>query len=323
MTVNPLRTLYSIDYMGLRRWWFLVSALIILAGLASLFVRGDGNPLHGLRYGLGFREGTRIAVAFREPATVADVREVVAGFGYETAQIQETANVAGSGIRGFQIQVPTLDPEEQARLRQALDREFGIAEADGSPVFALQTVGAAFGRQVVDASLKAAVLAIALILGYVTLRFRWKFAVGAITAVFHDLVVVVGVYSLVDREVTTGTIAAVLTILGYSLYDTVIIYDRIRENEARLGRQPFADIVNRSIWETLTRSINTSLTTLLPVLCLLFFGGTTLQDFAFALLVGIVSGAYSSIFIASPVVTILREREPQYRKLRAASAGSD
>lgn len=319
--MNPFRRLFSVDYMGHKKWWFTFSAVLIAAGLVSLFVRGGGNPVHGLRYGLEFKEGTRIAVAFRQPATVADVREVVARFGYETAQIQETANVAGSGRRGFQIQVPTLEPAQQAELKKALDEAFGIAVADGSPVFALQTVGATFGRQVVDASLKAAVLAIALILAYVTLRFRWKFAVGAIAAVFHDLLVVVGVYSIVDREVTTATIAAVLTILGYSLYDTVIVYDRIRENEPKLGRLTYGEVVNISIWETLTRSVNTTLTTLLPVLCLLFFGGPTLQDFAFALLVGIVSGAYSSIFVASPVVTVLRELEPQYRKLKAARAG--
>ncbi len=170
-----------------------------------------------------------------------------------------------------------------------------------------------------SSSLKAVALALLLILIYVTIRFQWKFAVGAIAAEIHDLLIVIGVYSLTGREVTTATIAAVLTILGYSLYDTVIIYDRIRENEPRFNRIPYGDMVNLSIWETLTRSINTSLITLLPVVCLLLFGGGTLQDFAFALLVGILSGAYSSIFLASPVLTLLKEREPQYKKLKAAA----
>ena len=130
---------------------------------------------------------------------------------------------------------------------------------------------------------------------------------------------VVGVYALTGREVTTATIAAVLTILGYSLYDTVIVYDRIRENEPRFNRIRTADMVNLSIWETLTRSINTSLITLLPVVCLLLLGGATLADFAFALLVGILSGAYSSIFVASPILTLLKEREPQYKKMKGAA----
>jgi SecD/SecF fusion protein len=122
--------------------------------------------------------------------------------------------------------------------------------------------------------------------------------------------------------VTTATIAAVLTILGYSLYDTVIVFDRVRENQPRLSRSPYGDMVNVSIWETLTRSINTTMITLLPVICLLLFGGATLKDFAFALLVGILSGAYSSIFVASPVLTVLKEREPTYRRLaQAARAG--
>ena len=133
---------------------------------------------------------------------------------------------------------------------------------------------------------------------------------------------VVCVYSLTGREVTTGTLAAILTILGYSLYDTVIVYDRIRENAPKMTRTPYADIVNKSIWQTLTRSINTTLLVLIPVTCLLIFGGVALGDFAFALFVGIISGAYSSIFVASPVLVVLKEREHQYRKLKAARAES-
>jgi SecD/SecF fusion protein len=132
---------------------------------------------------------------------------------------------------------------------------------------------------------------------------------------------VVGIYSLTGREVTTATIAAVLTILGYSLYDTVIVFDRIRENQPKLSRLPYGDMVNVSIWETLTRSINTTMIVILPVLCLLLFGGATLKNFAFALLVGILSGAFSSIFVASPILTLLKEREPQNRKLKLAARG--
>jgi SecD/SecF fusion protein len=317
--VNLFRRIYSFDYMGHKHWWFIISGIIIAAGLISLFAKGGGNPVDGLNYGLEFKEGTRIAVALDRLPSLADVRATVAEAGYDDAQIQQTPNVAGSGEEGFQIQTPVLTPAEQEKLKTALDEKFGIATSGGTEIFALETVGATFGRQVVSSSLKAVALALLLILIYVTIRFQWKFAIGAIAAEVHDLLIVVGVYSLTGREVTTATIAAVLTILGYSLYDTVIIYDRIRENEPRFNRIPYGDMVNLSIWETLTRSINTSLITLLPVVCLLLFGGGTLQDFAFALLVGILSGAYSSIFVASPVLTILKEREPQYKKLKAAA----
>lgn len=314
--MNFLRGIYKFDYMGHKLWWFLISGIIIVAGLASLFVRGGGNPVQGLNYGLEFKEGTRISVAFQQSPSLAEVRALVAQAGYPDAQIQQSGNIANSGRSGFQIQTRVLSSDQQAALKQALSGKFGLASADGKEVWNLETVSASFGKQVVNSSLKAVALALLLILIYVTLRFQWKFAIGAISAEIHDLLVVIGVYSLTGREVTTATIAAVLTILGYSLYDTVIVYDRIRENEPRFNRIPYGDMANLSIWETLTRSINTTMITLLPVVCLLLFGGSTLKDFAFALLVGILSGAYSSIFIASPVLTLLKEREPNYKKLK-------
>jgi SecD/SecF fusion protein len=311
--VKFFRGIYSFDYMGHKLWWFLISGIIIVAGLASLFIRGGGNPVQGLNYGLEFKEGTRISAVFEQSPTLAEVRQIVAQAGYGDAQIQQTGG--GAVQSGFQIQTQILSSDQQAALKSALDQKFKIASNSGS--WSLESVSASFGKQVISSSLKAVALALVLILIYVTFRFQWKFAIGAISAEIHDLLIVVGVYALTGREVTTATIAAVLTILGYSLYDTVIVFDRIRENEPRFNRIPYADMVNLSIWETLTRSINTSLITLLPVVCLLLFGGSTLQDFAFALLVGILSGAYSSIFIASPVLTMLKEREPQYRKLKA------
>lgn len=317
--MNFFRRIYSFDYMGHKRWWFVFSAIVIGAGLISLFVKGGGNPAQGLNYGLEFKEGTRITTAFEKPATLGDVRQTLADAGYAGAQIQETPSVAGTGLKGFQIQTTTLSTTEQDKVKQALNDAFTIAKPSGTELYSLETVGATFGRQVVSSSIKAVGIALLLILIYVTFRFQWRFAIGAIAAEVHDLLIVVGIYSLTGREVTTATIAAVLTILGYSLYDTVIVYDRIRENQPKLNRMPYGDMVNVSIWETLTRSINTTMMVLLPVLCLLFFGGATLKDFAFALLVGILTGAYSSIFVASPVLTVLKEREPQNRKLKLAA----
>ena len=163
----------------------------------------------------------------------------------------------------------------------------------------------------------AIIASLLVISAYIALRFEWKYAVPVLIALMHDLLITSGIYALTGREVTSATVAALLTILGYSLYDTIIVFDRVRENVPRMPRAAFSQIVNRSMSEVLTRSLATSFCTLLPVLALLLFGGETLKDFAFALMVGIASGAYSSIFIASPVLTHWKEREGAYRQRRA------
>ncbi len=168
-----------------------------------------------------------------------------------------------------------------------------------------------------NSAIIAIIASLLVISAYIALRFEWKYAVPVLIALMHDLLITAGVYSLTGREVTTATVAALLTILGYSLYDTIIVFDRVRENVPRMPRAVFSQIVNRSMSEVLTRSLATSFCTLLPVLALLLFGGETLKDFAFALMVGVASGAYSSIFIASPVLTHWKERESSYRNRRA------
>ena len=302
-----LRGIYGFDFMGHKRWWFALSGTIILIGLVSLFTQG-------LNYGLEFREGTRVTVAFEQPASVAEVRQVVEDAGYGPAQVQQVTG--GGGDVSYQTQVETLTPEQEADLKAKLDDRFTLASYES------RTVGPTFGEEIVTRSYQAIAISLLLIVVYVSIRFQWKYAVGALAAEIHDLLIVVGIYSLTGREVTTATVAAVLTILGYSLYDTVIVYDRVRENAPKLNRLPYGQMVNRSISETLTRSLNTSFITLLPVLCLLFFGGSTLKDFAFALLVGIASGAYSTIFVANPVLCLLKEREPQYRRAAARAEES-
>ncbi len=162
----------------------------------------------------------------------------------------------------------------------------------------------------------AIIASLLVISAYIALRFEWKFAVPVLIALMHDLLITSGVYALTGREVTTATVAALLTILGYSLYDTIIVFDRVRENVPRMPRAAFSQIVNRSMSEVLTRSLATTSCTLMPIIALLLFGGATLKDFAFALLIGVASGAYSSIFIASPVLTHWKEREPHYRSRR-------
>jgi SecD/SecF fusion protein len=310
--VSFFRRLYEFDYMGHKLWWFALSGILLIVSVVSLAV-------NGLDFGLEFQEGTRVTVSFEQPPALADLRDAVTELGYPNAQIQQTASVAGSGAEGFQIQAPMLSSAEQVELREALDEQFTIESTGGKPVWGVETVSASFGRQVVSSSLKAIGVALLLILGYVTFRFQWKFAVSAVAAVVHDTIIVIGIYSLTGREVTTATIAAVLTIMGYSLYDNVIVFDRIRENEGKLTRMSYGALVNESLVEMLTRSLNTTFMSLMPVVCLLFFGGETLKDFAFALLVGILLGAYSTFFVSGPVLTLLKEREPRYKKLKAAA----
>ena len=192
-------------------------------------------------------------------------------------------------------------------------------EADA---FGVKNVSASFGRQIARSAILAIIVSLLLIVGYISLRFQWQFAVPAIVALAHDILITVGIYALLGREVTTATVAAVLTVLGYSIYDTIIIFDRIRENIPLMKRGSFRQITNVSLWETIPRSLATTFITLLPILSLLVFGGATLNDFAFALLIGIASGAYSSIFVAAPLLDWIKEREPEWARRRHEDAGA-
>jgi SecD/SecF fusion protein len=216
------------------------------------------------------------------------------------------------GANTFQIQSKTLQPGEVEEARSALQSTYGIEPGS----FENQSVGPTFGETVARNAATAVFFSLLLICGYIALRFQPKFAIPVLIAVFHDILITGGVYSLTGREVSSGTVAAFLTILGYSLYDTVIVFDRIRENLPRMPRAAFSQIVNRSMSEVLTRSLIAGLSTVIGIVCLLIFGGATLKDFAFAMLVGIASGTYSSIFIASPVLTAWKEREPEMRARR-------
>jgi len=283
-----------IDFMGKKYLWFAFSGIIIAVGMVSLATRG-------LNLSIDFKSGSRLVTKFAKDTTVADVRSVVSGAGYSDAVVQ----TIGEGR--YQITLPALNTEQEGAVVSALDAALGVNEKSWN------SVGPTFGRQVVNAMIEAIIAAWVLIIVYVSIRFEYKFAVATLVALIHDLAITVGVYSVVGREVTTATVAAVLTILGYSLYDTIIVFDRVRENAPKARRGSYGEMVNNSIWEVMTRSIITTLLTLFPVACLLIFGGETLKDFAFALLVGIMSGAYSSIFVAAPLLTLWKEREKRYR----------
>jgi SecD/SecF fusion protein len=301
---------WTFDFMGASKWFFSLSGTILLVG--ALAIGGKG-----LNFGIDFKSGTRIQTAFVKPVSEAQVASAMSAAGYGNAQVQKFSN-ASIGGTGYQISTKTLGPEAVKKVQGVLDAKFGNGpRAPGTKNFSSTSIGPTFGKTVANSAVIAIIASLLVISAYIALRFEWKYAVPVLIALMHDLLITAGVYSLTGREVTTATVAALLTILGYSLYDTIIVFDRVRENVPRMPRAAFSQIVNRSMSEVLTRSLATSLCTLLPVSALLFFGGETLKDFAFALLIGIASGAYSSIFIASPVLTHWKERESAYKVRRA------
>jgi SecD/SecF fusion protein len=291
---------FRFNYMGASKWFFSMSGCILLVG--ALAIAGKG-----VNFGIDFEGGTRLTVPLSKPASVDQVRHAIASEGLGDAEIQAIKN-PDLGRNVVQITTDKLGPNDVPKVEQKLRSTFGLADQPNE-----ETIGPSFGQSVANSAIIAIVASLIVISTYIALRFEWKFAVPVLIALMHDVLIVSGVYSLVGREVTTSTVAALLTILGYSLYDTIIVFDRVRENIPRMPSAAFSQIVNRSLSEVLTRSLATSFCTLLPVLSLMLFGGETLRDFAFALLVGIASGTYSSVFIATPVLAHWKEREPVYR----------
>ena len=301
---------WTFDFMGSSKWFFSLSGTILLVG--ALAIGGKG-----LNFGISFKSGTRIQTAFITPVSEGQVAVALSAAGYGNAQVQKFTNKSIGGA-GYQISTKTLTPGRVAKVKAALDARFGNGpNVPGTKNFSSTSIGPTFGKTVANSAIIAIIASLLVISAYIALRFEWKYAVPVLIALMHDLLITAGVYSLTGREVTTATVAALLTILGYSLYDTIIVFDRVRESVPRMPRAAFSQIVNRSMSEVLTRSLATSFCTLLPVVALLLFGGETLKDFAFALMVGVASGAYSSIFIASPVLTHWKEREGSYRNRRA------
>jgi SecD/SecF fusion protein len=295
---------WKFDFMGNSRWFFSFSGAIIAAGALAIATLG-------INFGIDFESGTRITTPLERPASVDDVRGTLTPLGYGDAKIQEVDD-PDLGQNVVQIAVPQLEPEQVDEVEQALDEDYGVAVDE----FSSTSIGPTFGEQIARTAVIAVIASLFLISVYIGFRFEWKFAVPILIALAHDLLITAGVYALTDREVTTSTVAALLTIIGYSLYDTVIVFDRIRENVPRMPRATFSQIANRSMSEVLTRSLATSFVVLMPVGALMLFGGETLRDFAFALLVGVASGAYSSIFIATPVLVEWKEREQTYMRRR-------
>jgi preprotein translocase SecF subunit len=293
-------------------YWFAFSATLIVLSLVVLFTMG-------VNLGIEFKGGYLLKVQLEKPADVEEVRSMLDAYadqGLDQTIVQtgelETGpvlNLRMPYIEDSQIRKDTIDA-----VTEEIDARYGIEE-----VLQEEQVGSEWGREVSTKALIALGVFLVVILIYITLRLEFKMAVTAIIALIHDTLITVGIYALTGRQVTPVTVIAFLTILGYSLYDTIVVFDRVEENSnlmARSGKISYADLVNESVNQTLMRSIGTTLTTLLPIITILIFGGDTLKDFAFALFLGVFLGAYSSIFIASPLLAIWKEREPRYAAVR-------
>jgi SecD/SecF fusion protein len=289
----------QIDFMRKRYLWFAISGAILLIGTGALAFKG-------LNLGIDFKGGTQLS--FKTPAahTTGAVRVIMGDQGYKDAVIQGRGTSTNGGYKSFQVRTKALSSDKLTQVTRELENKLQ-ANAPGAT-----TVSSSFGRQIARSAIVAILFSLFLVVLYIAIRFDLKFAGPVIAAMLHDVLICIGIYALLGREVTSSTVAAILTVLGYSIYDTIIIFDRVRENIPIMRRSSFATIVNVSLWETIRRSLATSFITLLPVGALFLYGGATLKDFAFALMVGIASGAYSSIFIAAPLLAILKEREPEY-----------
>jgi SecD/SecF fusion protein len=292
-----------LDYIGKRRIWFGFSTVVVVLSLAAIGIKG-------LNLGIDFEGGTQMTFRTAQPTALEDVRAEAAKIGQSGAVIQGRGESTDDRYTSFQIRAESLTIAEQNQLEEEL------TTALDARAFGAQTVSESFGRQIANNALLAIFVSLLLIAAYLSFRFRWKYSVGVLVALAHDVLITIGFYALTGREVSTATVAAILTVLGYSIYDTIIVFDRIRENVPLMRRASFRVIGNVSLWEVLPRSLATTFITLVPVASLYFFGGDTLKDFAFALLVGIGFGAYSSIFLAAPIVAVFSEREPEFRKRR-------
>ncbi|HEX8098872.1 MAG TPA: protein translocase subunit SecF [Actinomycetota bacterium] len=304
----------ELNLVGRRRWWFLLSGFFIALSLVGLLVRH-------LNYSIAFTGGSLLQFQNRSGASVGDYQRVMGKYGLQEAEVEilgeneisirtESLTELGSEQRAG---TPTLRADQ---LRGEVAKTAGISINEINE----QDVGPTWGGTISRKALQGLVIFLILVTLYITARFEWKMAMGGLAALFHDLIITAGIYALVGREVTPETVIAILTILGYSLYDTVVIYDKIKENTestALIAREGYSNVVNMSLNQVFMRSVNTSLVVLLPIGSLLLFGGQTLKDFAFALFIGLATGAYSSIFLAAPLLAVLKEREPRYRQIRA------
>jgi preprotein translocase subunit SecF len=297
-----------------RRWWFALSGTVILLSLGGLAFRH-------LNLSIDFKGGSQITYEDRSGVSADTVRSLLSGAPYNLTD-SEVQQVGGNQISIRTRSLTELGDTERTRLIDALAGQAGVTPDDVNRT----DVGPTWGSEISRKALQGLIVVLLAITLYIAFRFEWKMAIGAQVAMVHDVLITAGVYALVGREVTPATVIAILTILGFSLYDTVVIYDKIQENTespALLAKDTFAGVVNHSLNQVFMRSVNTSLVVLFPILSLLLFGGDTLKDFAFAMMIGVMTGAYSSIFVAAPLLAVLKEREPRYQQLRSRATARE
>jgi len=301
---------FNIDFLGHRNIMFAISGVLLVVSIAALLL-----PSFGLHFGIEFQGGTSISVVNSGDVSIEQMRAAFAAAGVQNANIQTTDT---QGVKGFIIRTEVTNPDEAAASAQK------VAAAVKLPndTFLVTTIGPGWGKNITNRALLALGLSIAAILLYISVRFEYKMSITAVVALVHDILITLGIYALLGAEVTPNTIAALLTILGYSLYDTVVVFHRMKENSQHLVKQSFMQMANESINEVLMRSINTTVSSLIPVLVMLFFGGETLKDFALALSIGLLVGAYSSIGVATPLYAMWKESEPKYAALKKKYANA-
>ncbi len=287
------------DFVGRRGIASIVSLVLIVAGLASLGLKG------GPKYSIDFTGGSLIQVQFAEEVGTDAVRDALTSIGQSDAEIQRFGSP-----REMLIRIPDKgNTDTVTAVKEALREQW-----PGLELRREETVGPKIGGELRSAALEAIIFALVLILVYITIRFEFRFAVAAIIALVHDVLITLGVFSIANHEISLAVIAAFLTIVGYSLNDTIVVFDRIRENLKTPTRKEYAKTLNRSINQSLARTIITSSTTLAVVLVLFLFGGEVLKDFAFALVIGVVVGTYSSMYVATPVLVEWEARHPSNSK---------
>lgn len=272
------------DFIKNRKMAYIISVVIILVGLISIIFQG-------FNLGIDFAGGTLIQIRFDKPVSTTEVRNILSEFNLSQSTIQNLSE------NEFVIRTEKIDSEQRKEILSALKENLTDLE-----ILRVETVGPVIGENLKKLAFYALLFAFIGIILYITMRFEFKFSIISILALLHDTLIVLGIFSLLQKEITISIIAAVLTIIGYSLNNTIVILDRLRENIKFKTREPFENLINMSINQSLSRTINTALTTIIPILTLYFFGGNILSDFALALFIGMVAGTYSSIFIASPLL---------------------